>query len=246
VAFSPDGKTLASGSLDGTVRFWNVASHRLLGPPLRASRSFLESVAFSPDGKTLATGTPGDTALLWDVATRRQLGEPLTGQPGGPGKPPALLSPPDVTAVAFSSDGKTLATSGDDHAVRLWDVTSHRQLGTPLIGHTDVVDSVAFSPDGKTLATGSADHTARLWDVATHQQIGVPLSGHTDAVDAVAFSPDGKTLATSSADHTVRLWDVSYLVDTARELCASTARSFTRAEWRKYIPPGPPYRRLCP
>ena len=115
-----------------------------------------------------------------------------------------------------------------------------------LTGHTGNVWSVAFSPDGKTLASGSADGTVRLWDVATHRQIGAPLTGHTDNVWSVAFSPDGKTLATGSPDHTVRLWDVAYLVDIVPTLCASTSRSFTRADWREYVPPGPAYRSLCP
>jgi hypothetical protein len=113
-----------------------------------------------------------------------------------------------VESVAFSPDGTTLASGGDDNSVRLWDVASHRQVGSPLIDDSGF-SSVAFSPDGKTLASGSGDNSVRLWDVASHRQVGSPLTGHTNGVESVAFSPDGKTLASGSDDKSVRLWDVA-------------------------------------
>ncbi|MFE7681325.1 WD40 repeat domain-containing serine/threonine protein kinase, partial [Streptomyces anulatus] len=111
-----------------------------------------------------------------------------------------------VFSVAFSPDGRTLATGSGDWEVRLWDMATDRTTAT-LTGHEGWVESVAFSPDGRTLATGSADHEVWLWDVGTGRTISI-LTGHTEDVLSVAFSPDGRTLATGSGDDTVRLWDM--------------------------------------
>jgi WD40 repeat protein len=102
-----------------------------------------------------------------------------------------------------------LATGSTDGTARLWDVATHRQIGTPMTADDDYVRDVAFSPDGKILATASNDGTARLWSVATHQQIGASMTADSNYVKGVAFSPNGTLLVTTSDDDTVRLWDIA-------------------------------------
>lgn len=223
VAFSPNGKLLASGGDDKTVRLWDVQTGQPVGRPLTAHLDTVLCVAFSPDGRFLASSGDDKTIRIWDVGTRRLLHTLGPGDAKDPARPGHTAS---VFSVAFSRDG-TLASGGQDRTVRLWDPATGRQLrvlgpGDPkdpaAAGHTATVWSVAFSPDGRTLASGGADKTIRLWDPATGAQHKVfgpgdakGTNGHTGQVLTIAFNRDGSLLASGGGtdDYTVRLWDVA-------------------------------------
>ncbi|KAF4618296.1 hypothetical protein D9613_011521 [Agrocybe pediades] len=206
VAFSPDGKWLASGYREGTVRildsnFFGAQTGNVLG---RHSKS-ITSVAFSPDSKSLVSGSMDHTICLWDTTKMERVGAPWKGHTN------------DVCCVAFSPDGTMVVSGSVDNTVRLWDPETGKEI-VVLKGHEDYVQSVAFSPDSLHIASGSNDETVCIWDARTYQQVGEPLKGYTYRISSVAYSPNGKQIASGSEDTTIHLWDADTMVQVGRPL----------------------------
>ncbi len=196
-AFSPDSRTVISGSMDGTAQLWDAASGRRIGSPLPVGCQYLRA-AFSPDGKTVLTGSmDGPRARLWDATTGEPLGPPLSLRPEA-----------HILAVAIRPDGQIVLVGWDisDNIARFWDAATGRPIGPPLT-HQGHIYPPAFSPDCRIILTPS-DDGARLWDVATGRPIGPPLV-HPGGCRSAAFCPDGKTILTGGFDGTAHLWDAA-------------------------------------
>jgi WD40 repeat protein/transcriptional regulator with XRE-family HTH domain len=247
VAYSPDDTRLATGSQEGPTTVWDagtgqelltlpgtyrtdfeifVLSSSGLGAP---SNEKVAGVAFSPDGTRLVTNNYNPVVTVWSLPhTLSSSGAPAAGK--------ALLTLSGhtdvVEAVAYSPDGRWIATGSRDGTARVWDAATGAGLLT-LAGHTTSVVSVAFSPDGTHLATGSLDGTAKLWDVASGQLLQ-NLPGHTAGVTSVAFSPDGTRLAVASLDGTTRLYELQLdkLIALAQ---ARIIRRLTSQECQQYL-----------
>jgi serine/threonine protein kinase len=236
VAFSPDGRLLATASEDKTVGLWQVGTWQKVRVFSGHTRA-VETVAFTPDGRWLASGGVDKTIRVWDVSNGHELRRWVANKQGvsalaftsngsrlasggGDGKVSVwdpttgqesisfLANEGGVDSLAFAPDNRIIATAGGaEEDVKVWDVGTGR-LQLTITGHSDVVTAVAFSPDGRWIASGSYDNTVRIWDSATGQELHT-FNGHEDMVNDVAFSRDGHWLASASADETVRIWDAS-------------------------------------
>ncbi|MCF2147701.1 serine/threonine protein kinase [Desmonostoc muscorum LEGE 12446] len=201
VTFSPDGQILASGSWDKTVKLWNVNTGDQICT-LTGHKLQVNSVAFSPQGQIIASASYDRTIRLWQISSQKEFKNcpcyTLSGILSGHAWA--------VLTVAFSPDGKVLATGSDDKTIKLWEVNTGQLIST-LSGHSWSVVSVAFTADGKTLISASWDKTVKLWKVSTAEEI-VTLCGHTDSVSAIAVSQVARLIASGSKDKTIKLWQL--------------------------------------
>jgi WD40 repeat protein/tRNA A-37 threonylcarbamoyl transferase component Bud32 len=233
VNFTPDGRTLVSGSDDTTIKVWNLAT----GQPIHTLAGYSDSVhalVISPDGKIIVGSSDDNTIKIWNLTTGQSIRKLVGHQfwvrsiamspdgkilaSGGFDKTIKLwnltkgyairswASSKTITSLAVSPDGKILASANRDRTIKLWDLTTGEKLLT-LVGHGNTVTSVSFSPDGKTLASASRDHTIKLWNLASGEEI-TTLVGHTNTVTSVSFSADGRTLVSGSEDHKIKIWRV--------------------------------------
>jgi WD40 repeat protein len=201
VAFSPDGKRVASTGLDNSVYIWDVGSRTLVMPPLTGHASVVGAVTFSHNGVLMASGSWDSTVRFWNAQTGQPESEPLEG-----------FEMP-VTSVAFSPADDLLAAASIDGSLRIWDVAQRRLVGRvpSKTVASGVTNSLAFSPDGSLLASSGASGEIVLWDVANKREAkDSPLTGHKGAVMGLAFSSDGKRLASAGWDETLREWDVDH------------------------------------
>ena len=234
-AFSPDGRVIASGGDDGTVRFWNALSGAAVGVPT-AHGAKISDLVFSPDGKRVASASDDGAVQFWDPET------------GVPMAPPTARHRGSVSAMAFGPDGHRLATGGEDGRVQVWDADTAAPQGDPLVGHERMIYRVAFANDGRAVVSLSSDSLRRWdattgtalgspmlpdpniftglavspdgrvivtsgfgvvqrWDAVTGAEIGAPMNGHTALVPAVGFSSDGRYLVSAGDDDTLRFWN---------------------------------------
>lgn len=198
VSFSRDGRLLAAGFADGSIRVWETVGGKLR-KKLAGSTDAVLSVALSPNGETVYVAVADQTVRAWSVAEGKE-----TGKFPGAGL---------VYGIALSADGKTLAGASKDKNVYVWDAAS-RELRKTLSGHTEAARAVALNADGSKVASGSDDKTVRLWDAAAGTAL-FTMSGHKEAVTAVAFNKQGSQVASSCGafgefkDRSVRIWDVA-------------------------------------
>jgi serine/threonine-protein kinase len=193
IAWSPDGKRLASASHMEPVRVWDTVTGREL-LSINANTSGAGAVAFSPDGKRLVIGFVDGKVTVRDPETGKEL-HPAFQAHAGP-----------IRDIAFSPDSKRLATAADDHLVKVWDTAAWQEV-CKCRGHISQSATVAFSPDGQRLAAAGPEKTVRIWEAASGREVFVLRDGNSGYFMGVAFAPDGTHLVAACDDGRLHAWD---------------------------------------
>jgi len=195
VDFSPDGKFLATGAEDKTIKIWDIETERVL-KNFEGHEAEIYFLEYSPDGSFLVSGSGDKTVKVWNIEQNicmRTLKSEMEESDG-------------ITSVAISHDGRFIAAGSLDHFIKLWDTETGRMIHQ-FEGHSDAVYSVVFSPDGKNIATGSLDKTVKIWDL-NEKQCRNTLVAHRDFVLSIAYVQDGNWLLSGSKDRTIHFWDL--------------------------------------
>ncbi|NJL36705.1 MAG: protein kinase [Leptolyngbyaceae cyanobacterium SM1_4_3] len=192
VALGPMAQTVASSSLDDTVKVWNLHTGEVLFT-LTGHTKDVNAIAISPHGKTLVSGSDDYSIKMWNLQTGALM-RTLTGHSR------------DVNAVAVTPDGQLLVSGGEDRTIKLWQMGTGTLLRT-LFGVAGMIKAIAISPDGHLLASGGLDHKIKLWSLHTGEQIAA-WTGHVNSISAIAISPNGHLLVSGGKDKLIKLWNL--------------------------------------
>lgn len=252
VAFSPDGRTVATASDDKTVRLWDWRNGRQIGEPMTGHKYRVEWITFSEDGHRLYSRST-DSIRIWDTATRQSVGKPI----GGPD------TYYDFSTMTLSPDGRHIAAESRT-IIQEWDAESGEAVGPPIHGPAQEDVDIAYSPDGRYLVSICAqeylpcqdDNTLRFWDIASGRQIGEPVDTTAAGRTAnVKFSHDGRRVFVAASEVSLDgnppfvgggIWQVPAPAAWADALCDKLASNPSHEQWNDWISPDIPYRELCP
>ena len=195
VTVTPDGKRIVSGSVDCTIRIWDLETCEAMGKPIRGHQDVVRTVAVTPDGKRIISGSGDSIICVWDLKTGEPMGMPIGGHEY------------DVNAVVVTPDGKCIVSGSSDKTIRVWDLETGKQIGKTIEGLESTVNAVVVTPDGKRIVSGSGKIIC-VWDLETGELIGKPIEGHKVFVNSIIVTPDGKRIVSGSADSSIRIWDL--------------------------------------